>query len=68
MLEEVSQGVQDAFFVALEDRLCVVCMEASRGVVFRPCDHFVVCALCAERLRCCPMCMVDVERAVSVFH
>uniref|UniRef100_A0A7S0SN43 RING-type domain-containing protein n=1 Tax=Mantoniella antarctica TaxID=81844 RepID=A0A7S0SN43_9CHLO len=35
---------------------CVVCHEAAREVVFTPCGHLVMCALCGDKCESCPIC------------
>jgi hypothetical protein len=35
---------------------CVVCMCATRTVVFIPCGHYAVCQSCYLRLQQCPIC------------
>lgn len=55
----------------LEDRECVVCLDAPRTIRFVPCQHCVCCGDCARRVlgsegaaRTCPVCTVEVVRAV----
>ena len=54
---------------ALEDRLlCTICMEADapRAVVFGPCDHFLACASCAEKLAECPNCRATITTRTTI--
>ena len=54
---------------ALEDRvLCTICMEADapRTVLFGPCNHFLVCASCADALQQCPNCRVPITARTSI--
>ena len=44
---------------------CIVCMERPRAVVFRPCEHFLVCATCAAA-DACPFCALAVEDRITV--
>lgn len=48
-----------------DDRLCIVCLEELRSVVYQPCRHRVCCESCAADLRTrsqlCPWCRGIVE-------
>lgn len=48
-----------------ESEECIVCMEDSRSVVYRPCLHRVCCSACATELwsrsRHCPWCRGECE-------
>ena len=43
---------------------CIVCMECPRAVLFRPCNHFVVCATCATDT--CPFCNGAVASRITI--
>ena len=45
---------------------CIVCMERPRAVLFRPCNHFLVCATCAAAADVCPFCARAVEGRITV--
>ena len=59
--------ISDIFFVTLEDRVCVVCHENCKSVVFAPCNHLCVCAICAERVERCPLCQGPIDEKRCVF-
>jgi len=46
-------------------RLCIVCMEASRGSRLHPCLHAALCGPCAKNLQKkqfgCPLCLMAIE-------
>lgn len=48
-----------------EERLCVVCMDASRSARFYPCGHRIACIACAEKWRArggtCPFCDMRIQ-------
>lgn len=48
-----------------DDESCVVCMEAASQVVFQPCNHAVVCKVCAAKIfgqtRECPLCRCKIQ-------
>eukprot|EP01001_Neometanema_parovale_P005200 NODE_1821_length_1594_cov_83.384092_g1734_i0.p1 GENE.NODE_1821_length_1594_cov_83.384092_g1734_i0~~NODE_1821_length_1594_cov_83.384092_g1734_i0.p1 ORF type:complete len:442 (-),score=61.23 NODE_1821_length_1594_cov_83.384092_g1734_i0:160-1485(-) len=35
---------------------CVICMEAPRCMLFRPCSHSVCCEDCSRKVKKCPIC------------
>ena len=49
---------------APEDEECIVCLDAARTYVFRPCGHRVSCQVCAlallSRVDTCPWCRAPV--------
>jgi serine/threonine protein kinase len=63
-------GVADATALAPEPfvRECVVCLDAARGTVLRPCSHSVMCVPCTEDIiaagdsALCPFCRASIER------
>lgn len=54
----------------LEHRLCVVCRDAEKAVLFKPCLHVCVCEGCRGRLRPyrCPICQEPVREHVGRVH
>ena len=40
---------------------CVLCLEAQRAILFKPCNHFVSCSLCAAKQTKCPVCRAPVK-------
>jgi len=40
----------------VQPRICLVCLELPRSVLFNPCNHFAVCHCCADQLSKCPLC------------
>ena len=48
---------------------CVICMDAPRAAVCKPCLHLTFCRDCAKLAACnshCPVCRVEVESVVIV--
>lgn len=45
-------------------RLCRICMDRDRAVVFLDCAHVVSCSECAERLFECPICRKPIRAKV----
>jgi hypothetical protein len=51
-----------------EAEICVICLEARRGVVLMPCGHFVTCTACTAQLAdTCPVCREYITSKVKVF-
>lgn len=46
---------------------CVVCMDAQSNCVLLPCAHVCVCFACAQALRKCPMCRLDIQQKIRIF-
>ncbi|CAN4127831.1 unnamed protein product [Withania somnifera] len=54
------------------DRKCLICLKGEVSVVFLPCVHQVLCALCNDNYRktgraICPYCRVPIEQRIQVF-
>ena len=45
---------------------CIICYEKERGVGFYPCEHAVVCRLCAATCSECPLCRTKIKFALRV--
>ena len=39
---------------------CITCCEPAPKVVLDPCEHKIMCRRCAARVRCCPVCRVEI--------
>lgn len=54
----------------LEGRLCVVCRDEEKSILFKPCLHVCVCEKCRSRLRPyrCPICQEPVREHVGRVH
>ena len=48
--------------------LCIVCMDAKREVLLKPCNHYCLCSGCSKGLRECPMCKKKKRKAEKIFH
>jgi hypothetical protein len=50
---------------------CILCMDADRRVVLRPCGHLCLCQQCADAVlacdRRCPLCRQEVHEIQVVF-
>lgn len=54
----------------LELKLCVVCRDREKSVLFAPCNHICVCEVCRGKLRPyrCPICQEPVQMHVARVH
>jgi len=52
-----------------EEKLCVICRESPKEVLFMPCRHLCVCKDCGyrEELERCPLCREAIAERISVF-
>ena len=55
-----------------EEALCVVCMDAPKSHVIRPCMHMCTCEACTQQLQeqgaqSCPVCRGPIEGIERVF-
>jgi hypothetical protein len=49
------------------ERMCVICLNKDKHVVFLPCAHLVSCFECSLSLVNCPICRADVQSKIRVF-
>eukprot|EP00897_Mesotaenium_endlicherianum_P002069 jgi/Mesen1/1890/ME000143S00939 len=52
---------------ALEKVLCRVCFERDISLVLMPCRHRVLCTVCAEKCKVCPICRCAIVDRMAVF-
>lgn len=64
------QTLKLRFNTELEQRLCVVCRDRQKAVLFQPCMHVCVCEVCRGRLRPyrCPICQEPVREHCARVH
>ena len=52
-----------------EEGECVVCKDAKREMLLKPCNHYCVCRACVQFLGGkCPMCRRRIQRVERIFH
>jgi hypothetical protein len=44
---------------------CFICMENRISEIFVPCGHLVCCASCSNKVKKCPLCMVNISLTVN---
>ena len=53
---------------AKDGKLCIICYDRSKNVLFQPCGHFHTCQQCSNQIRKCPMCNVRITQKINVFQ
>ena len=70
-IKDVEDVPEDKLRQVLADTLssqsCKVCLTNRATVVILPCAHLVSCPSCVKRLRDCPLCRANAERALEIF-
>ena len=63
----LEQKMNAALQEAGEDKLCTVCLEEPKSVLFEPCGHICLCKTCAQKVDLCPFCRQKPTRRISAF-
>lgn len=50
-----------------EKVLCRICFEGEISMVLLPCRHRVLCSVCSEKCKRCPICRVSIEERLPVY-
>jgi len=50
-----------------EEKLCKVCWEKDKEIVFIPCGHFSTCSECGLRFEKCPVCRAKIKSIVKSY-
>ena len=53
---------------AMQENVCVVCLERAQTHVLVPCGHHVVCSVCSAHVSRCPVCCQTFTQAIKVFR
>ena len=48
--------------------LCIVCLDGTREILLKPCNHYCLCCDCSQGLRECPMCKSRIQKTEKIFH
>ncbi len=63
-LDNILKSINDSN----EENLCVICMSNKKDIKLSPCNHMCVCEVCANGIKKCPMCRVNVIKIDKVFY
>ena len=47
--------------------LCVICLDAPREVLLKPCKHYCLCSNCSNELRDCPICKRGIQEMEIIY-
>ncbi|KMS97552.1 hypothetical protein BVRB_5g126120 [Beta vulgaris subsp. vulgaris] len=50
-----------------EKVLCRVCFEREISIVLLPCRHRILCSVCSDKCKKCPVCRVSVDKRLAVY-
>lgn len=50
-----------------ETKTCKICLDSDVSVLFLPCRHLACCEDCAEAVRFCPVCRVQIVATVKTY-
>ena len=53
----------------LNNRMCLICLNQERNVVFTPCNHLCVCSSCGytNRIDICPICRASILTRMRIY-
>ena len=51
------------------NKLCIICLENPKTILFYPCNHLVCCKMCGKdgRIKKCPVCNKKIDKKMTVF-
>ncbi|XP_074317222.1 uncharacterized protein LOC141653384 isoform X1 [Silene latifolia] len=65
---EITKICQDEFERLQNEKvLCRVCFEREISIVLLPCRHRILCCLCSDKCKKCPVCRVSIEERLAVY-
>ena len=69
-LQQDKKMLQREIRMVNDDRLCCVCQDAEKDVLFLPCKHICVCGGCRSKLvpGRCPVCKQDIRSYLHKIH
>ncbi len=47
--------------------LCTVCYDKPKDCLIKPCKHFCVCMVCADKLLLCPVCRSSIQTKEKIY-
>lgn len=62
------QELERELLLEKESKQCVVCMDRTRVMMIRPCNHYCICEECSKQLSRCPICTKHSSRMEKVFN
>ena len=62
--------VEKNYNLLSERNLCVICLDAQKTILLRPCNHLCLCGNCASNVtavRRCPLCNTTITERITVY-
>ena len=62
--------VEKNYNLLSERNLCVICQDAQKTILLRPCNHYCLCGNCASNVtavRRCPLCNTTITERITVY-
>ena len=59
---------QEQLSMERDKSICVICLDNTREMVLKPCNHYCLCSSCSKGLRECPLCKKKIQRTEKIFH
>ncbi len=62
--------VEKNYNLLSERNLCVICQDAQKTILLRPCNHYCLCENCASNLtamRRCPLCNTTITERITLY-
>ena len=51
----------------MADRICTICFDNERSILFLPCGHFICCEVCVANFKECPVCRREINGLVRPY-
>ena len=52
----------------MDKSLCIICLDAPREIILKPCKHYCLCSRCLDQLRDCPICKHRIQKTEKIYH
>lgn len=66
-LVDVKSPLVDHGRLYVDNLECVICMDAPKSALIRPCNHVAACMSCSEKLKLCPACNTAIQEIELIF-
>ena len=68
VLQRELHQANEQLSIERDKSLCVICLDKTRELLLKPCNHYCLCATCSKGLRDCPVCKKKIQRTEKIFH
>ena len=68
VLLQLGETLGWTYDIYINGKMCIVCMDAPRSIIFKPCNHLVACESCSKELCSrydskCPLCRKNIRQS-----